>query len=95
MWSEICELIPLTTGLDCCIEHGIAEYQRCVNSNIEKGNDNLADFYQKQVNKLKHRKEILNNMNPIKRWFHCKMQFNKKIRKHEKAIREYKKRLRI
>ena len=27
MWSEICELIPLTTGLDSCIEHDIAEVE--------------------------------------------------------------------
>ena len=30
MWSEICELIPLTTGLDSCIEHDIQEYQTCI-----------------------------------------------------------------
>ena len=94
MWSEICELIPLTTGLDSCIEHDIAEYQHCVNANIDKGNTDLADFYQKQVNKLKQRKKQLDVMNPLKRWFHCEIEFNKRIREHKKVIKECKKRLR-
>ena len=43
MWSEICELVPLTTGLDSCIEHDIAEYQSCAEANRINGNEYLAN----------------------------------------------------
>lgn len=93
MWSEICELIPLTTGLDSCIEHDIEEYQSCAEANRKKGNEYLANSYQKQANRLRQRKNELDNMNPIARWWHCEKQFRKSQKKHQKVIKECKKRL--
>lgn len=95
MWSEICELIPLTTGLDSCIEHDIQEYQNCAEANRINGNEDIAQYYDEQINRLNRRKQELDNMNPFARWWHCEMQFRKSQREHQKAIKEYKKRMGI
>ena len=95
MWSEICELVPLTTGLDSCIEHDIAEYQSCAEANRRNGNEYLANSYEEQANKLRQRKQELDNMNPIARWLHCETQFRKSQREHKKVIKDCKRRLGI
>ena len=95
MWSEICELIPLTTGLDSCIEHDIAEYQSCAEANRINGNEYLANSYEEQANKLIQRKQELDNMNPIVRWLHCETQFRKSQRERQKVIKDCKRRLGI
>lgn len=95
MWSEVCELIPLTTGLDSCIEHDIAEYQNCAEANKRKGNEYLANSYEEQANKLRKRKQELDNMNPIARWWHCETQFRKSQRERQKVINDCKRRLGI
>jgi hypothetical protein len=91
MWSEICELIPLTTGLDSCIEHDIREYESCIKTNEIKGNKDVANLYEKQLNKLRKRKKELDNMNPIARWWHCKIQFRKELKRYDKVIKELQK----
>lgn len=95
MWSEMCELIPLTTGLDACIEHDIQQYQNCSEANERNGNIELAKYYQQQANELQQRKRKLDNMHPIKRWWHCETQFRRDQKAREKVIRQHKKQLGI
>ena len=95
MWSEICELMPLTTGLDACIEHDIEQFEMCAEANRRKGNEDTASFYIERANELKRRKQTLDNMHPIKRWWHCEKQFRKSQREHQKVINEYKRRMGI
>ena len=59
------------------------------------GNEDIAQYYDEQINRLNRRKQELDNMNPFARWWHCEMQFRKSQREHQKAIKEYKKRMGI
>lgn len=92
MWSEICELMPLTTGLDSCIEHDIAELENCAEANERKGYIEAAESYRRHASELKQRKAVLDSMNPIARWWHCERQFRKDQKERQKVINEYKKR---
>ena len=90
MWSEMCDYIPLPSGLDYCIEHDIAEYTRCA-INCEKKDDlELAQSYKEKVDELRKRKKDLDNMSPIKRWWHCEKQYRKVQKRLSKSIKESK-----
>ena len=88
MWSEICNLIPLTTGLDFCIEHDILQLENCIEYNKNKGDNNFAVMLEKNLTELKAQKELLDSMNPIKRWIHCELQFRKEQRRLKQVIKE-------
>ena len=95
MWSEICELVPLTTGLDICIEHDIEQLIMCAKANKEKGYDALADAYLERAERLVHRKQQLDKMSPLKRWWHCETQYIRSKKEREKVIKEYRSRLNV
>lgn len=94
MWSEICELVPLTTGLDICIDNDIEELKNCAQANRERGNDAIADVYLKRAEKLICRKQELAKMNPIARWWHCETQYIRSQKERQQAVKEYRERLR-
>ena len=74
MWSEICELMPLTTGLDACIEHDIEQFEMCAEANRRKGDEDTANSYIERANELKRRKQtqlkgggtVKNNLGKVK-----------------------------
>ena len=93
MWSEICNIIPLTTGLDSLIEHDIQEVQNCIEYNKFKGYEDQVVILEKDLMELQQRKALLDNMNPIIRWLHCELQYRKEQKRLEKTIKENRRRL--
>jgi len=95
MWSEICSMIPLITGLDSCIEHDIQEIQNCIEYNKFKGYTDQVVILEKDLTELKQRKQLLDNMNPIIRWIHCELQYRKEQRRLQQSIKENRRKLEI
>lgn len=95
MWSEICDLVPLTTGLDCCISHDIAEYERCANNCEMKGMVEAAESYRQCANNLRNKQSQLDQMGPIARWWHEERQCRRSIAAHNRVIKDCRRRLGI
>ena len=95
MWNEICDLIPLTSGLDMCIDNDIGEYERCARNCELKGMTEAAKSYKECADDLRNRKRELDNMNPLARWWHDERQYRRTITEHNKVIKDCKRRLGI
>lgn len=88
MWTEICAIMPLTTGLDMFIDEDIEKYEDCIHNCEIYGYEHLIDSYQQSIQELKNKKKELDSMSKFGRWWHCRKQYNNSIKQHNKVLKD-------